>query len=84
MIEAYPLYWPEGRKRTTAYLREKARFDMSFARARDEIKRQVELLCGKYSNANLIISTNIALRRDGLPLSAQKQPDDVGVAVYFD
>jgi hypothetical protein len=30
-----------------------------------------------------VISTNIALRRDGLPLANQRQPDDPGVAVYF-
>lgn len=66
--------------------REHARFDMSFARARDEVTRQVTLLVGKYALAqsNFVISTNIALRRDGLPLASQKQPDDPGVAVYFD
>lgn len=84
MIEAYPLYWPEGRKKTHAYHREAARFDTSFARARDNVVDQVELLCGRYAKTNLIVSTNIALRRDGLPLASQKQPTDTGVAVYFD
>lgn len=84
MIEAYPLYWPEGRPRRDKWRRESARFETSFARARDEIVRQVELLVGRYTKANLIVSTNIALRRDGLPLANQRQPDDVGVAVYFD
>lgn len=87
MIEAYPLYWPEGRPKMPSYQREAARFDTTFARARDNVVREVELLCGKtyYANskANLIVSTNIALRRDGLPLANQRQPDDVGVAVYF-
>lgn len=84
MIEAYPLYWPEGRKKTMPFHREGARFDTSFARARDNVVDQVELLCGRYSKTNLIVSTNIALRRDGLPLANQKQPLDTGVAVYFD
>lgn len=84
MIEAYPLYWPEGRKKTASYSRETARFETTFARARDNVVHEIELLCGKHANnINLIISTNIALRRDGLPLANQKQPDDVGVAVYF-
>lgn len=87
MIEAYPLYWPEGRKKTFAYSREGARFDTTFARARDNVVREVELLCGKYAwmqkEAGLIVSTNIALRRDGLPLANQRQPEDTGVAVYF-
>lgn len=83
MIEAYPLYWPEGRKKTAGYHREAARFETGFARARDNVVREVELLCGKYTKTNLIISTNIALRRDGLPLANQRQPEDTGVAVYF-
>jgi hypothetical protein len=86
-IEAYPLYWPPGRARTSQYSREPARFDTSFARARDEVIRQVEMLCGKHAwmraEANIIISTNLQLRRDGIPLAGQRQPDDVGVAVYF-
>lgn len=85
--EAYPLYWPEGRPRTDRYRRETARFDTSFARARDSVSRQIELLCGKYSHqrkeANVVVSTNVALRRDGLPLAGQRTPDDPGVAVYF-
>lgn len=83
MIEAHPLYWPEGRKKTPGYHREPARFETNFARARDNVVHEVELLCGKYSKTNLIVSTNIALRRDGLPLANQRQPDDTGVAVYF-
>lgn len=30
-----------------------------------------------------VISTNIALRQDGLPYSNRRPPDDKGVAVYF-
>jgi hypothetical protein len=32
---------------------------------------------------DLVISTNLALRRDGLPYAGQPQPVDTGVAVYF-
>jgi hypothetical protein len=83
MIEAYPLYWPEGRPRVPSWKREQARFEMGFARGRDEIVRQVRLLAGSYPDPKLIISTNIPLRRDGLPLANQAQPQDPGVAVYF-
>ena len=87
MIEAYPLCWPANRTRTNHWKRENARFDMSFARASDEIVRQIELMCGKHEYARrqtgLVISTNVALRRDGLPLATQRQPADPGVAVYF-
>jgi len=82
-IDAYPLCWPTGRKRTDRWNREDARFDTSFARARDNIIREVTLLCGRYRDPRVIISTNIALRRDGLPLAGQRAPEDVGVAVYF-
>lgn len=83
--EAYPLYWPENRPRTEQYRRENARFATSFARARDDVIHQIELLVGHYQVrfANVVVSTNIALRRDGLPLASQRAPDDVGVAVYF-
>lgn len=85
-ISAYPLQWPAGRKRTPSYYRESARFDTSFARVRDNIVREIELLTGTrrgYGDAGIVISTNIPLRRDGLPLANQRKPDDVGVAVYF-
>lgn len=33
-VEAYPLAWPPGRKRTPSWSRETAKFDVGFARAR--------------------------------------------------
>jgi hypothetical protein len=83
--EAYPLQWPPGRARTGQWSREHAKFDVSFARARDNIVREVQLLAGGRwgPDAQLVISTNVALRRDGLPLANQRQPDDPGVAAYF-
>lgn len=87
MIEAYPLYWPEGRPRTPEHLREESKFDTSFARARDEVVRQAELMTGRYDwekrAAQLIVSTNVPLRQDGLPLANYRRPTDTGVAVYF-
>lgn len=84
-FEAYPLQWPNGRKRTDRWAVERAKFDVSFARARDNIINEVKLLAsGRYGpDPATVISTNIGLRRDGLPLAGQRQPDDVGVAVYF-
>jgi hypothetical protein len=32
---------------------------------------------------NVVISTNLPLRRDGLPYSNQREPDDTGAAVYW-
>jgi hypothetical protein len=86
--EAYPLQWPAARPRTPSYKREHAKFDVSLSRARDNVQREIELLVGggsRYwvSNVGLVISTNLTLRRDGLPLAGQRQPEDPGVAVYF-
>jgi hypothetical protein len=80
---AYPLAWPAGRKRTERYYRERAKFDVTFARARDNIIAEVGRLAGKWPDPAIVISTNIALRRDGYPLAGQRAPDDPGVAVYF-
>ena len=37
----------------------------------------------RVSQRDPIISSNLQLRKDGIPYSNQAQPDDVGVAVYF-
>lgn len=81
--EAYPLAWPPGRTRTERWRRERAKFDVTFSRARDNIIAEVSRLAGRYPDPQIVISTNIALRRDGLPLAGQRQPEDPGVAVYF-
>lgn len=50
-------------------------------RAAYEIYRQLRILgCGDY---NVVISTNVELRRDGIPYSNAKRPVDPGAAVYF-
>lgn len=82
-IEAWPLAWPSGRKRTSNWDRERAKFEVTFARARDNVIQEVTRLAGRYPDPEIIISTNIALRRDGYPLANQRQPEDTGVAVYF-
>jgi hypothetical protein len=77
MIEAYPLKWPEGYPRTK--FTSKSKFHASFSSARDGIISELRLM-----GATLpIISSNIALRKDGLPYSGMAQPADKGIAVYF-
>lgn len=82
---ANPLQWPHGRPRTENWRREPAKFEVTLARARDNIVREVTLLAGgRFArDPQIVISSNLALRRDGLPLANQRQPDDPGVAVYF-
>lgn len=77
VIEAYPLSWPIGWPRTP--VRQKGQFGFTFARARDELFKEIDRLGGR----DVILSTNINLRRDGLPYANTREPSDPGVAVYF-
>ena len=83
-IDAYPLQWPIGWKRTS--FPKTSKFETSFTRARDEIFRELKLMgvSNNWANpTNIILSTNIPLRQDGLPYAGQSNPKDAGVAVYF-
>lgn len=76
-IEAFPLCWPLHKKRTS--YRQPGRFNTPFAKARNHIVAEIKRLGGR----DTIISTNIELKRDGLPYANFRTPDDPGVAVYF-
>ncbi len=77
-IEAFPLTWPDGWKRST--YRERSRFKVTPGYARDSLFSELRRLGAK----KIILSSNVALRNDGLPYSNRRSPDDPGVAVYFD
>src|ERR1700743_3586853 len=76
--EAYPLYWPEGWKRSRSH--EHSRFKTGFGAARNLLFAELNRMGAR----KVILSTNIPLRNDGLP-RANTRPDggDSGVAVYF-
>lgn len=78
-MEAYPLYWPEGRQRTPSWKRTRSRFQTGFVAAAKAAYDEVRLLGGR----GTIVSTNVPLRRDGLPLASAKRVDDAGAAIYF-
>ncbi len=89
MVEAYPLQWPHGWPRTKRP--KKSRFGhkgeqgylraITMSRARDFLLQELgpSRLCAK----NVVISSDMPLRRDGLPMAGRREPDDKGVAVYF-
>lgn len=77
MIEAFPLHWPLGYSRTK--YKQPARFDTSFAAARDGLIKEVKLFGGK----SLVISSNIPIKNDGMPYASYRKPEDTGIAVYF-
>lgn len=81
---AFPLAWPLGWKRTNNPSR--SRFGTyynkpSVAKARDAVIHELSVM--RVPDYMVVISTNIALRRDGRPYSNQKEPNDTGAAVYF-
>ena len=65
-VDAFPLSWPSGKPRTRNPQR--SRFDVNFTFARDELLKEIRLLGGRLP----ILSSNIPLRRDGLPYAGQK------------
>lgn len=94
-IPAYPLQWPAGWKRTTLDASTRARFgksqntygsytsrgELSVAQATDRVMGELRRM--GVPDYSLIISSNVQLRRDGLPRSGQRDPEDPGVAVYW-
>lgn len=95
-ITAYPLAWPTGWKRTAQSYRVAGRFSkrdrhgsQSWATFRDltineGTARVMEALERMgMDRDDVVISTNLQLRLDGLPRSNQGEPGDPGVAVYW-
>ena len=84
-IEAYPLTWPQGWPRAKSHQRARAKFS-TFGRVlsvMDGIQRvllEPERLGAKRDD--LVISTDIPTRLDGLPRS-DRSVADPGVAVYW-
>lgn len=84
-IEAFPLCWPEGWSRTEACLIDRSRFQQTPDAARRFLLDQIRMLIGNYNykRDEVIISTNIPLRRDGEPYASHRNISDHGAAVYF-
>lgn len=92
----YPLSWPFGWKRTPARDRKPVTFTetkpggvgdrkravpVSMPTARDRLWRQIEALGVPYDSA--ILSTNMQLTAYGTPRADRREPEDPGVAIYF-
>lgn len=95
---AFPLSWPPAWPRTAAHQRRTAPFfkvssrpgstpgssytqnvKRTTAQGLDDLMREAKNLGAQ----QLVISTNVPLRNDGLPYSNARQLDDPGAAVYF-
>lgn len=95
---AFPLSWPTQWPRTEPYKRRGAPFHrhsygadypgnrghrtkLSMNDAVDELYRNLRLIgVGDY---NVIVSTNVQLRLDGVPYSNRAAPSDPGAAIFF-
>lgn len=82
----YPLQWPEGWKRMQSDQRKTATFSRQgkaltvfdgVQRVLDELER-----LGVHQD-DVVVSTNLQTRLDGLPRSNQARPGDPGVCVYW-
>lgn len=99
IVKAYPLQWPTGWKRAAVRKRAqfgKAVYEASstpggtgYTRKgeisiNDAVTRvRAELGRMRIAEDDVVISTNLQLRLDGLPKSGQAQPADPGAAVYW-
>jgi hypothetical protein len=73
----FPLAWPIGRPRAST--RSRSQFKVTQAAAVQDLAYEVDRLGG----SQLVITTNVELRKDGLPRADRPVPRDPGVAVYF-
>lgn len=77
--EAFPLTWPSGQVRTPPSRRKSSQFKVTFGQARTDLIYELARL----GASKVIVSTDVPLRRDGLPY-ADGDPKDPAVAVYFE
>lgn len=87
MIEAYPLCWPDGWRRTSRNQQRRAQFHSGnrWLSIADGVYRVLETLERMgVGRDDIVISTNVRSRLDGFPRSDQPEPEDSGVAVYWE
>lgn len=86
-LTRYPLCWPDNVARTPEHRRGRPRFEIrSIAESSHFLLSEIARLnnhWGNHRDERTIISTNLRLRKDGLPASDQGEPRDTGAAVYF-
>ena len=77
--EAFPLCWPAGFAKTNSQERARFKSTSGFGVIRDRLLHELSLMGAR----EVILSTNIPVRNDGLPYAKYAEPWDSGVAVYF-
>lgn len=93
-ISRYPLQWPVGWKRTEPGQRQPGRFgkasrtggwnrvqDITIYQATERLLQELQRMA--IHADDVVLSTNVPTRLDGLPRSDAKAPADPGAAVYW-
>jgi hypothetical protein len=97
MIAAYPLAWPTGWPRTDPAFFKPGRFGTKKTRPGSSYSRTEDITISEatarvlaelermgISRNDIVISTNVRTRLDGLPRSGDREPYDAGAAVYWE
>lgn len=96
-IESFPLQWPVGWRRMQAQDRTRARFAVGkggwvesryVAAGRVTVAGGIERVLLEldrmgFGREDVVVSTNVPTRLDGLPRSAAREPADPGAAIYW-
>lgn len=102
-IQAYPLQWPAGWRRTENFRRERSKFSKGKSSWQPDGSGGTNWISGKkdltvadgvarvldelgrmgVTRDDVVISTNIPTRLDGLPRGDARVPPDPGAAVYW-
>jgi DnaJ-domain-containing protein 1 len=76
-VSAYPLHFPRTQPRTV--VPQRSQFKLTLAESRDDLFNELRKLGAR----DIVLSSNVEVRRDGLPYANRPEPTDRGVAVYF-
>jgi hypothetical protein len=79
MRDPFPLQWPPGWRRTPPEERAPSRFFHGFSAALSSLRNELRML----GAANMVITSDLPVRRDGMPYAEGRRGTDPGIAVWF-
>lgn len=79
-LTSYPICWPPGKVRIPSGRRRSSQFK---ARAFGQIREELLTELNRMGAREVIVSSDIPSRDDGLPYAEFREPRDPGMAVYF-
>lgn len=84
MADAYPLAWPAHKPRTSWQRRKSGQFSHDGSPiSRVQALRRLDAELTRLGGANILVSSDLQLRRDGQPHLGKGEPSDPGVCLYF-